>query len=163
QHAAETRLRSVTLVAISTIVWALVLWAADRRAARNPVHALREIGIARALVVGFAQPLALIPGTSPSAPTLTPRPFTLPHPPRPAGRSRGLGCGTAARFAFLLGLPITVAAGLLECVPLLRHGVTGIGPDMLAIGVVTSFAAGLAAIWFLVSYLQRRTLLVFVV
>ena len=40
---------------------------------------------------------------------------------------------------------------------------TGIGLDVLAIGVGTSFVAGLAAIWFLVSYLQRRTLLVFVV
>jgi undecaprenyl-diphosphatase len=151
QHAAETKLRSVTIVAIATIVGALFLWWADRRAARNTVHALREIGIGRALVVGLAQPLALIPGTSRSGITLT------------AGLFSGLDRSTAARFAFLLGLPITMAAGLLECVHLLRHGITGIGPDALAIGVVTSFAAGLAAIWFLVSYLQRRTLLVFVV
>ena len=151
QHAAETNLRSVKLVAISTIVWAFVLWWADRRAAQNTVHELREIGIGRALVVGLAQPLALIPGTSRSGITLT------------AGLFSGLDRSTAARFAFLLGLPITVAAGLLECVHLLRHGISGIGPDMLAIGVCTSFAAGLAAIWFLVSYLQRRTLLVFVI
>jgi undecaprenyl-diphosphatase len=151
QHAAETRLRSVTVVAISTIVWAFVLWWADRCASRSTVHDLRDVGIGRALVVGFAQPLALIPGTSRSGITLS------------AGLFSGLDRATAARFAFLLGLPITAAAGLLETVSLLRHGVSGIGVDALLIGVGTSFAAGIAAIWFLVTYLQRRTLLVFVV
>ena len=151
QHVVERELRSVTVIAVSTLVWALVLWWADRRAARNTVHDLREVGIGRALVVGLAQPLALIPGTSRSGVTLS------------AGLFSGLDRATAARFAFLLGLPITMAAGLLECVHLLRHGVTGIGFDALTIGVGTSFVAGLAAIWFLVRYLQRRTLLVFVV
>ena len=150
QHVVERELRSVTVIAISTLVWALILWWADRQAGRNAVHALRDVGIRRALVVGFVQPLALIPGTSRSGVTLS------------AGLFSGLDRSTAARFAFLLGLPITLAAGLLEFVSLLRHGAAGIGPDMLLIGVGTSFAAGLAAIWFLVRYLQRRTLLVFV-
>jgi undecaprenyl-diphosphatase len=151
QHAIETRLRSVTVVAVSTIVWAFVLWWADRRAARSTVHDLRHVGIGRALVVGLAQTLALIPGTSRSGITLS------------AGLFSGLDRATAARFAFLLGLPITAAAGLLESVSLVRHGFAGIGLGALLLGVGTSFAAGLAAIWFLVSYLQRRTLLVFVV
>jgi undecaprenyl-diphosphatase len=150
QHVIETRLRSVTVVAVSTIVWALVLWWADRRAARNVVNDLREVGIGRALIVGLAQPLALIPGTSRSGITLS------------AGLFTGLDRSTAARFAFLLGLPITVAAGLLETGTLLRAGPTGDGLGVLALGVGTSFAAGLAAIRFLVSYLQRRTLLAFV-
>ena len=151
QHVVERELRSVTVIAVSTLVWALVLWWADRRAARNSVHDLHEVGIGRAVVIGLAQPLALIPGTSRSGITLT------------AGLFSGLDRATAARFAFLLGLPITMAAGLLETVSLLRHGVAGIGLDALTIGVGTSFVAGLAAIWFLVQYLQRRTLLVFVV
>ena len=151
QHVVERELRSVTVIAISTLVWALILWWADRYAARNPVHALRDVGIGRAIVVGLAQPLALIPGTSRSGVTLS------------AGLFSGLDRATAARFAFLLGLPITLAAGLLEFVSLLRHGgAAGVGLDALSIGVGTSFAAGLAAIWFLVRYLQRRTLLVFV-
>ena len=151
QHVVERELRSVTVIAVSTLVWALVLWWADRRAARNSVHDLHEVGIGRALVIGLAQPLALIPGTSRSGITLT------------AGLFSGLDRATAARFAFLLGLPITMAAGLLETVSLLRHGVAGIGLAALTIGIGTSFVAGLAAIWFLVQYLQRRTLLVFVV
>jgi undecaprenyl-diphosphatase len=147
----ESRLRSVTVIAVSTILWALVLWCADRRAARNHVHDLREVGIGRALVVGFAQPLALIPGTSRSGITLS------------AGLFAGLDRSTAARFAFLLGLPVTLAAGLLEASTLVRAGSTEDELGVIALGVATSFVAGLAAIRFLVRYLQRRTLLVFVV
>jgi undecaprenyl-diphosphatase len=150
QHAIETGLRSVTVVAVSTMAWALVLWWADRHAARHHVNDLRQVGVGRALVVGLAQPLALIPGTSRSGITLS------------AGLFAGLDRSTAARFAFLLGLPITVAAGLLETATLFRHGAPGDALGVLAIGVGTSFAAGLAAIRFLVGYLQRRTLLVFV-
>ena len=102
-------------------------------------------------MVGVAQALALIPGTSRSGITLS------------AGLFAGLDRATAARFAFLLGLPITMAAGLLEASTLVRAGSTGDGLGVIALGVVTSFVAGLAAIRFLVSYLQRRTLLVFVV
>jgi undecaprenyl-diphosphatase len=149
-HAIESQLRSVTVVAASTIVWALVLWWADRRAARNRAGQLREVGIGQALVVGLAQPLALIPGTSRSGITIS------------AGLFAGLDRATAARFAFLLGLPVTLAAGLLEASGLLRAGTTGDGAGVIALGVVTSFVAGLAAIRFLVGYLQRRTLLVFV-
>ena len=151
QHAIETRLRSVMVVAVSTLLWAPVLWWADRRAQRGArVHDLRDVGIGRALAVGLAQALALVPGTSRSGITIS------------AGLFAGLDRSTGARFAFLLGLPITVAAGLLESVALVHGGSSGNGLGVTALGVGTSFVAGLAAIWFLVSYLQRRTLLVFV-
>jgi undecaprenyl-diphosphatase len=141
----------VTVVAVSTIVWALVLLWADRRAARNHVGGLREVGVWRALAVGLAQPLSLIPGTSRSGITLS------------AGLFVGLDRPTAARFAFLLGLPITLAAGLLQARALIVSPPAGEGPGVILLGVVTSFVAGLAAIRFLVAYLQRRTLVVFVV
>ena len=151
QHAIEERLRSVTVVAVSTILWAFVLWWADRRAARNRVGDLREIGVGRALFVGLAQPLSLIPGTSRSGITLS------------AGLFAGLDRPTAARFAFLLGLPVTLAAGLLQVRTLVGAPPAGEGPGVILLGVVTSFVAGLAAIRFLVTYLQQRTLLVFVI
>jgi undecaprenyl-diphosphatase len=151
QRAIESRLRSTTVVALSAIVWAVVLWWADRHAARGGrVHDLREVGVGRALVVGVAQALALVPGTSRSGITIS------------AGLFAGLDRATAARFALLLGLPITVAAGGLEMLALARGGLAGLGPGALALGVGTSFAAGLAAIRFLVAYLRRRSLLVFV-
>jgi undecaprenyl-diphosphatase len=151
QRVIETRLRSTTVVAVSTILWALVLWWADRRAAWSRVRELRDVGIGRALVVGLAQALALIPGTSRSGITIS------------AGLFTGLDRSTAARFAFFLGLPVTVAAGLLESVALARAGLTAADLGVIGLGVGTSFAAGLAAIWFLVEYLRRRTLAVFVV
>jgi undecaprenyl-diphosphatase len=151
ERAIESRLRSVTVVAVSTLVWALVLWWADRQAARNRVGDLHAVGIGRGLVVGLAQTLALIPGTSRSGITLS------------AGLFTGLDRATAARFAFLLGLPVTAAAGLLQVVELLRRGATDTSIGILALGVGTALVAGLGAIRFLVAYLQRRTLLVFVV
>ena len=150
QHAIEQRLRSVTVVAVSTILWAFVLWWADRQAARNAVGDLRQVGVGQALAVGLAQPLALIPGTSRSGITLS------------AGLFAGLDRPTAARFAFLLGLPITLAAGLLQLRTLVGAPPPGEGPGVILLGVVTSFVAGIAAIRFLVMYLQHRTLLVFV-
>src|SRR5262245_21446802 len=113
-HTIETRLRSTMVVAVSTIVWALVLWLADRRAVHAAqVHDLREVGTGRALTVGLAQTLALVPGTSRSGITIS------------AGLFAGLDRSTAARFAFFLGLPVTIAAGLLETRALARAGLSG--------------------------------------
>jgi undecaprenyl-diphosphatase len=151
QRAIETRLRSTTVIALSTILWALVLWWADRRAARNaPEHDLREVGLGQSIVVGLAQALALVPGTSRSGITIS------------AGLLTGLNRSTAARFAFFLGIPVTIAAGLFETMAIARVGLSGHDVGVFAFGVGTSFAAGLAAIRFLVAYLRRRTLLVFV-
>ena len=151
QHVIEERLRSVTVVAVSTILWAVVLWWADRRAAREPrgrpARGRRRAGARR----GPRAAPALIPGTSRSGITLS------------AGLFAGLDRPTAARFAFLLGLPITLAAGLLQARTLVVAPPAGEGPGVILLGIVTSFVAGLAAIRFLVAYLQRRTLLVFVI
>jgi len=151
EHALEAQLRSAMVVALSLIGWGLVLWWADRRAARAEVHDLRTVGVARALAIGCAQAVALIPGTSRSGITLS------------AGLFAGLDRSTAARFAFLLGLPITAAAGLLKTGVLLRSDLTQADASALGLGLLTSFAAGLAAVWFLVRYLQRGTLTAFVV
>jgi undecaprenyl-diphosphatase len=124
---------------------------ADRRADQGRVHGLRDVGLARAFVVGLAQTVALVPGTSRSGITIS------------AGLFAGLDRPTAARFAFLLGLPVTLAAVLLEGAEIARAGLTVDMAGELAVGVASSFVAGLAAIRFLVSFLRERTLLVFVV
>jgi undecaprenyl-diphosphatase len=151
ESAVEAHLRSAKVVAFSLIGWGLVLWWADRRADRARVGDLREVGVGRGLLVGCAQALALVPGTSRSGITIA------------AGLFAGLDRPTAARFAFLLGLPITAAAGVLKTASLLGAGTTALPPAVLAAGLLTSFAAGLAAVWFLVRYLQRRSLTAFVV
>jgi undecaprenyl-diphosphatase len=151
ERAIEAYLRSAIVVALSTIVWGLVLWWADRQAARAGVHEVHAVGIPRGFGIGMAQILALVPGTSRSGITLT------------AGLFSGLDRPTAARFAFLLGLPITTGAGALKTFSLLRHGLGPGEATALGLGLLTSFVAGFTAVWFLLRYLQRRTLAVFVV
>jgi undecaprenyl-diphosphatase len=146
--------RSPLLVAASTAFWGLVMLVADRRArpaapgTRDP---LDGIGSGQALAIGTAQALALIPGTSRSGITIT------------AGLFSGLDRATAARFSFLLGIPITGAAGLLKTVHLLNGGIASHQVGVLAAGVLSAFVSGWFAVWFLVAYLKRRSLLPFVV
>jgi undecaprenyl-diphosphatase len=147
----ESRLRSPLVVAASLVGWGLVLGWADRRGEHGRVRDLEAVGLARALLVGCAQALALVPGTSRSGITLT------------AGLLGGLDRPTAARFAFLLGLPLTAGAGALKTAELLRDGVAGAEALPLVVGIAASFAAGLAAVWFLLRYLRTRTLRPFVV
>lgn len=149
EKAVEAHLRSARVVALSLIGWGLVLWWADRRARHARVGELREVGVGRALGVGCAQAIALVPGTSRSGITIT------------AGLFAGLDRPTAARFAFLLGLPITAVAGVLKTATMLRAG-AATEPVILLVGLLAAFAAGLAAVRFLVRYLQRQSLAAFV-
>jgi undecaprenyl-diphosphatase len=149
----ENTLRSPVVIAVSTALWALVMWVADRRAraTTGSGEALEGITWAQGLAVGVAQAIALVPGTSRSGVTIT------------TGLLGGLDRATAARFSFLLGIPITAAAGSLKTMQLLKEGVpTGdLGP--LVAALVAAFVSGWFAVWFLVSYLKRRSLTPFVV
>jgi undecaprenyl-diphosphatase len=146
-------LRLPLLIAATTAFWGAVMWAADRRAPRPPRGAgdpLERIGFGRGLLIGLAQAVALVPGTSRSGITIT------------SGLLAGLDRATAARFSFLLGIPITAAASLLKGVQLLEAGVPAAEAGPLAVAILTSFASGWFAVWFLVRYLKERSLLPFV-
>jgi undecaprenyl-diphosphatase len=102
----ETELRSAWVIAIATIVFALLLWFADlKKSKRRSEFALnwREV-----LMIGCFQALALIPGTSRSGITMT------------AGLLLGLSRQAAARFSFLLSIPIIFASGTLQTLDLLQ-------------------------------------------
>jgi len=94
----ETHLRSPLVIATTTILFGLLLWFADRRGrlARDEY----TLGWRDFLVVGCAQALALVPGTSRSGITIT------------AGLLLGLTREAAARYSFLLSIPIIVLSGL---------------------------------------------------
>jgi undecaprenyl-diphosphatase len=151
--AIEARLRSPVVVAASLVVWGVVMWIADRRASGRcrATAAPAQVGWVAGMAVGLAQAVALIPGTSRSGITIT------------AGLFAGMSRVTAARFAFLLSIPITAAAGGYSALKLMRHGLDPALVGPLGMGVLTSFLAGLAAVWFLVNFLQRRSLLPFVI
>jgi undecaprenyl-diphosphatase len=146
-------LRLPLLIAATTAFWGGVMWAADRRPPPPPPgesDPLERIGLGRGLLVGLAQAMALIPGTSRSGITIT------------TGLLAGLDRATAARFSFLLGIPVTAAASLLKSVQLLEAGIPPGQSGPLAVAILTSFASGWLAVWFLVRYLKQRSLLPFV-
>lgn len=149
----EAHLRSTLLIAASTAVWAVIMWLADRRAAPAPAtprDPLERVTWRQGLAVGCAQAVALIPGTSRSGITIT------------TGLFAGVDRATAARFAFLLGIPITAGAGGLKLLHLLRGGLpAGEGGPLLA-AILASFLSGWLAVWFLVGYLKTRSLTPFV-
>ena len=150
----EAKLRSPLVIAVATAGWAIVMWIADRRAEAAPTPSgdpLERVTLGQALAVGCAQALALIPGTSRSGITIT------------AGLLGGLDRSTAARFAFLLGIPITAGAGGLKALHLLKEGLPSGEAGPLAAALVTTFVSGWFAVWFLVSYLRTHSLRPFVV
>jgi undecaprenyl-diphosphatase len=149
----EAHLRSPLVIAVATAFWALVMWWADRRAIEAPDDRgdpLERVGWAQGLAVGCAQTLALVPGTSRSGITIT------------AGLFAHLDRATAARFSFLLGIPVTAAAGAYKMLHLVRGGLPGGDGGPLAVAVLAAFVSGWFAVWFLVNYLKRRSLLPFV-
>ena len=120
----ETWLRSPLVIATTTILFGLLLWLADRRAklARDEY----TLGWQDFLVVGGAQALALVPGTSRSGITIT------------AGLLLGLTREAAARYSFLLSIPIIVLSGL----GVTKDLVTSTAPvDWAALGLGTVIAA----------------------
>lgn len=91
------QLRNIRVIAWATIGFGLLLWVADRVSEDH--HGMGSINIRSALLIGLAQACALIPGTSRSGVTIT------------AGRLLGLSSDAAARFSFLLSIPVIAAAG----------------------------------------------------
>ena len=120
-HFIEANLRSVGVIATTTIAFALLLAWADR----NAGSANKTITLPMALTIGAAQAIALIPGTSRSGVTMT------------AGLMLGLGRAQASRFSFLLAIPLILAAGLLKAVELLQTG-TEMPWSYIALGTLLS-------------------------
>ncbi len=151
QDFVELALRSTQVVAWSFIVWGIVLYFADR-AAGTKKDSVEMVGWKKSLVIGFAQVLALIPGTSRSGITIT------------AGLFGKLTRETATKFSFLLGIPTIAAAGLLKAIPPLFKGGLGgvtasasIGYAPLLIGFITSVVAAFLTIKFLLTFLKTNS------
>jgi len=134
-------------IAILLVVFALLLYLADRLPERREVEGL---GLRDAVIVGVAQAVALAPGTSRSGITIT------------AGRAIGLTRAGAARFSFLLLAPITFGAIVFESVDAVT---TGLPPNSLGpfvVGILAAAGSGFAAIWGMLRYLQTHSYNIFV-
>jgi len=138
--------KSTLVIAISMIALALLLWIAEKVA--RHVRGISQVTWVDALVIGFAQVCALIPGSSRSGTTIT------------AGLFLGLTRESAARFSFLLSIPAVVASGLYELSKI--HGAFELGFGNLLISTVVSGFVGYAAIAWLLRFLMRNTAMSFV-
>ncbi len=148
EDAASTTLRAASVVAITTVLYALLLGAADIFGAKQRDET--TVTLRDGLIIGCAQALALIPGTSRSGVTIT------------AGLALGLDRKGAARFSFLLSLPITAAAGVLEGVELARSGAPQAWSEMALAAAVAGLAT-YACVAVLLRFIQQIGMWPFVV
>jgi undecaprenyl-diphosphatase len=149
----EANLRGVTPVVIGLVFWGAVLWAADRFASarKRPVTDAKRLTWTQALVVGFAQAIALFPGTSRSGITITGGLFT------------GLNRAMAVRFSFLVSIPTIAAAGGYGMYKLASQGFGSIGIVQLIVGFMAAAFTGAWAIKFLRSYVEKHSFTPFVI
>ncbi|QUX94847.1 undecaprenyl-diphosphatase [Marinomonas sp. CT5] len=136
----STHLRSLEVIAYTTIGFGVLLWLSDRYGRSSKVE--QDLGLKSVLCIGFAQALALIPGTSRSGITMT------------AARSLGFGRETAARFSFLLSIPLILAAGGLKTVELVSSNITVDWVSIL-MGVILSAVSAYLCIYFFLKWLNK--------
>lgn len=141
---AEQAFRSPQLIATTLMVMGVLLWAADRWAPQN--RPLVEIKTRDAILIGLAQVFALIPGVSRSGSTMT------------AGRALGFERHAAARFSFLMSMPITAAAVAVK-LPEAVHAQAEMLP--LLIGITTAAVSGWIAISVLLKLVAKHSFGVF--
>lgn len=139
--------KNLQVIAISLIVLGIVLAMAEKVGKFN--KELKDIKWYHAVLIGFAQSLALIPGSSRSGTTIT------------AGMFLGLKRETAARFSFLLSVPAILGSGLLELYEALEYIDTD-GIITLTIATIFSAISGYATISFLLKFLKNNSTFVFV-
>ena len=140
--------KNLWIIAIMLISVALLLTFAELVGKQR--KEMRHLGLTDAIVVGFAQVLALMPGASRSGSTIT------------GGLLAGEKRETAARFSFLLSIPAITASGLLE----LRKALKILPPESftpLIVATIVSGIVGYISIWFLLAYLRRNSTAVFVI
>jgi len=142
----EDKLGQPWLIAVMLAVFGVILYVVDKLARQD--RDLDSVGMRTGLFVGIAQALALQPGVSRSGVTIT------------ASRLIGLNREAAARFSFLLALPIIAGAGAAKGLDMAQHGVQGYGAQFLA-GFLAAAVSGFLVIWFLLRYLRTHDFLIF--
>jgi undecaprenyl-diphosphatase len=153
----ETSWRSLYIISAAMIGLALVLMLAEivtkRRVARGAeLKSLDKLSWKDTFLVGLAQAVALIPGSSRSGTTIT------------GGLFVGMNRATAARFSFLLSLPSVFAAGMFELIEQ-RHALLSseIGALNLIVATVIAGIVGYASIAFLLGYLKKHSTYLFII
>ena len=145
----ETVLRSLWVIAVTLIVFGVILGIADMIGAER--RKLDDLTVGHGIVYGLAQSLALIPGVSRSGGTIT------------AGLLLGYRREAAARYAFLLAIPAVFGSGFYELYKVLKSP----APEVFTMGetavaTIVAFGVGLAVIAFFMRWISRHSFLPFV-
>ena len=148
-HSETHRTRTIAVIAVLVAVLGLLLWVAERAASHQ--RDIQNLTWRDALIIGLAQATALLPGVSRSGSTIT------------AGLFQGLRRADAARFSFLLGTPLVLAAASKAVLDAVQAGMSGSEARAFVAGGLTSAIVGFVAIWGLLRFLQRSSTLVFIV
>lgn len=142
----ENQLRSPLVIATTTLCFGLCLAFADKLGARN--KSLLSMTLWAAFIIGCAQAIALIPGTSRSGITMT------------AALFLGFQRDSAARFSFLMSIPIITLSGAYKGLELLSS--TDTQWDIVAIGVIVSALSAYACVYWFMAVIERMGMLPFV-
>ncbi len=140
--------RALTVIGWTTLVFGILLYIADKFT--DQTRALEQVTLKDTVLVGLAQAVALIPGTSRSGITMT------------AGRFLGLDRTSAARFSMLLAIPTILAAGALGTKDIIDSGNAQLGMDAL-IAAGLSFIAALIAIKLFMRWIASASMTPFVI
>jgi undecaprenyl-diphosphatase len=146
---ADTTWRQPYVIGTMLILVGIVIWIAERRRIGN--KSMKDIHWGDGIVVGLAQAVSVIPGTSRSGSTIS------------AGLFRNMNRETAARFSFLLSTPAIAAAVAKKAWDIHKEG--GVPPDMklpIVVGILVSGILGAIVIAFFLRYLRRSSLMPFV-
>ncbi len=140
--------KDLTIIASSLIILAIFMFIAEKMATLK--KDVKHITLKDSLLIGFAQCLALIPGSSRSGTTIT------------AGLFLGLKRDTAAKFSFLMSIPAIFASGIYQ----FYKNLAFIDTDnliVLTVATLVSGISGYASIAFLIKYLKTRTTVIFII
>lgn len=140
--------RALTIIGWTTLIFGVLLYIADKFT--DQTRELEQVTLKDTILVGLAQAVALIPGTSRSGITMT------------AGRFLGLDRTSAARFSMLLAIPTILAAGALGTKDIIDSGNAQLGMDAI-IAAVLSFIAALIAIKLFMRWIASASMTPFVI
>jgi undecaprenyl-diphosphatase len=145
---AETVLRAPAIIAVMLVSFGIVLYLADQYGKR--FDEIQHLSWAKAIGIGLAQAIAIIPGVSRSGVTIS------------AGLFSGLERRQAAKYSFMLSAPAILGAGIFSAKDLFLRGLIDSGWVAISVGFITSLIAGFLAIRFLLRFLETRGFGIFI-
>lgn len=146
------REHAVIVISITTILFAILLWFSDQYAVKNKNDLTTEsMGIKKAMIIAISQIFALIPGTSRSGISITTALFM------------GLNRKSAAKYSFLLSIPLILAASTLSLLKIFKDENLTVDVTALGLGILISFVSAYIVIKCFMKWIERMGMTPFVI